>query len=123
MNRYPINNIPARRASGGEEASPLLKLARRIREEQGAEQLKAFFAAMRPFAAPNELKRVSESFGIEIPEAPERGSLKREAPRETSQGDPLRMMRSLMQMMTLMKGGGGDFNLLANMLNGGKQPK
>ena len=43
----------------------MLLLARRIREEQGAEGLKAFLFAMEPFAAPYELKSLAERFGIE----------------------------------------------------------
>ena len=48
-----------------EERPPLLMLARRIREEQGTEGLRAFIIAMEPFAAPYELKNIAARFGME----------------------------------------------------------
>lgn len=41
------------------------RIARRIREEQGIEQLQAFLAAMVPFVAPNELRGVCAGFGLD----------------------------------------------------------
>ena len=68
MQRIPTRNVSPRQATnqrqGNGEVSPVLMLARRIREEQGVEQVSAFLRAMIPFAAPNELKRIAESFGI-----------------------------------------------------------
>jgi|GEM_PF-284031 len=61
----PMQTVP--KEAENEERSPLLLLARRIREEQGAEGLKAFFSAMQPFAAPYELKNIAERFGMENP--------------------------------------------------------
>lgn len=61
----PMQTVP--KEAENEERSPLLLLARRIREEQGAEGLKAFFSAMEPFAAPYELKNLAERFGMEHP--------------------------------------------------------
>ena len=71
MQRVPTRQrqtMPADRQQGGRqqhnETTPALLLARRIREEQGVEQLKAFLAAMEPFVAPNELRSISSGFGI-----------------------------------------------------------
>ena len=60
----PMQTVPEE-AKKQEERSPLLLLARRIREEQGADGLKAFLSAMQPFAAPYELKNLAERFGME----------------------------------------------------------
>lgn len=62
----PMQTVPEE-AKKQEERSPLLMLARRIREEQGADGLKAFLSAMQPFAAPYELKNLAERFGMENP--------------------------------------------------------
>ena len=81
------------------EASPLLQLARRIREEQGAEQTRAFLRAMVPFAAPGELKNVSEGFGIPfdpVPDTPIRPSPKPEYKPPFS--DPMSLIAMLMQL-------------------------
>lgn len=71
MQRVPTRQrqaMPADRQQGGRqqnnEASPALLLARRVREEQGVEQLKSFLAAMEPFVAPNELRSICGGFGI-----------------------------------------------------------
>lgn len=62
--QFVPNGNAAKRPQGG-EASPFLRIARRIREEQGIEQLQAFLAAMVPFVAPNELKGVCTGFGLD----------------------------------------------------------
>lgn len=62
--QFVPNGNAAKRPQGG-EASPFLRIARRIREEQGIEQLRAFLAAMVPFVAPNELKGVCAGFGLD----------------------------------------------------------
>ena len=62
--QFVPNGNAAKRPQGG-EASPFLRIARRIREEQGIEQLRAFLAAMVPFVAPNELKGVCTGFGLD----------------------------------------------------------
>lgn len=59
----PMQTVPEEAKK--EERSPLLLLARRIREEQGADGLKAFLIAMEPFAAPFELKNLAAQFGME----------------------------------------------------------
>ena len=62
--QFVPNGNASKRPQGG-EASPFLRIARRIREEQGIEQLRAFLAAMVPFVAPNELKGVCTGFGLD----------------------------------------------------------
>lgn len=68
MQRVPTKNTPMNVQNNGrviaQETSPLLSMARRVREEQGVEQLRAFLSAMAPFAAPNEIKRLCDSFGL-----------------------------------------------------------
>lgn len=61
----PMQTVPEE--AKAEERSPMLLLARRIREEQGVEGLRAFLLAMEPFAAPYELKNLAERFGMEHP--------------------------------------------------------
>ncbi|MCR5808019.1 MAG: hypothetical protein K6G56_00500 [Clostridiales bacterium] len=104
----------------GGEASPLLRLARRIREEQGAERVREFLAAMMPFAAPGEIRHISEGFGIPFESvenagrrrnnnrngqsAEERLSLD-DRPQRASQSDQgMNMLRTLMQLKGLMNG-------------------
>lgn len=106
-----MQRTPANRNEGNGEAQPLVKLARRIRSEQGAEQLKAFLQAMTPFFAPNELKNIAEDFGVEFrerqPEPPAQPQ-----PRQ----DPMDMIRSIMQIKTLMSG--ADPQALMRLLGG-----
>lgn len=49
-----------------QEQSPALAMARRVNAEQGKEQLKAYLLAMEPFVAPNELRSISNSFGLDF---------------------------------------------------------
>lgn len=63
--RQSVPNVNAAKRPQSGEASPFLRIARRIREEQGVEQLRAFLAAMVPFVAPNELKSVCSGFGLD----------------------------------------------------------
>ena len=123
MQRYPTRNLPARQAGPEEgEISPVLRLARRIREEQGPEQVKAFIAAMRPFAAPNELRRIGESFGIDydsIPPEPLKAQEpeRRSESRSSGPADQLRMIQTLMQLMGAAKGGADPIKLMGMMRN------
>lgn len=140
MQRIPIRSLPqqAQRTEPGRggEPSPMLLLARRIREEQGVEQVRSFLAAMTPFAAPNEIKRIGEGFGIpyeSIERATrrdnggegygERRSAGRDAERPSAFGgnpfagsgsaaNGLTMIRTAMQLRTLMSGGGDPEKLL-----------
>ena len=113
-------NVPPRRAAGGGEASPLLLLARRIREEQGPEQTRAFLEAMRPFAAPNELKRIGEGFGIEFDPAPYTPPVRYEqpAPKRPNGSGQLDMLRTFMQLRTAMQSGGMDPVKLLSLFDG-----
>lgn len=121
MQRIPMRNLPPGNAPQGEDTSPLLKLARRIREEQGAEQVREFFIAMTPFVAPGELRFAAAGFGIE-PEALSRGAQRKEAnegPKKQAANrgpDPM----DLIGMMMRLKGMGGqtmDPMKLIEMLN------
>lgn len=125
MQRMPTRRLPA----GGQtvnamesETSPLLELARRIRREQGVEQLRAFLRAMLPFSAPNELRYVSEAFGIsfesisahmeriQVPAAEHT-----DAGRARNGQNQLDMLKMLLQVTSMMKGG-GDMMKLLNMM-------
>ncbi|MBO4563273.1 MAG: hypothetical protein J5772_06655 [Clostridia bacterium] len=147
MQRIPSRTAP--RSAGTqkqEEPSPMLRIARRIREEQGAEQVRAFLAAMLPFAAPNEIRRIGEGFGIPFESIeslrapqiapPARQSFKepvRQAPFQSpvmgsgipQTGDAgidravnsLNMIRTVMQLKNAMAGGADPMKLMG-MLNG-----
>lgn len=55
-----------------EEPSPIVNMARRIRDEQGVSGLRDFLSAMEPFAAPNELRSLASRFGMDYDEIRER---------------------------------------------------
>lgn len=88
------------------EPSPLIRLARRIRQEQGPAQTRAFLSAMIPFAAPGELTNAAESFGIS-PESVfgERAKETRpESPplnNQQNMGDIIRMIQMLSQLRAI----------------------
>lgn len=127
MQRIPSGRMPSGQAQPAEEPSPLLRLARRIREEQGSEQVRAFLAAMAPFAAPNEIRRVGESFGISR-ESLEYEMQKRapqpQKPQNTNNQqsmngmmNQLNQLRTIMQLSGMLKNG-GDPSALLNLLGG-----
>ena len=127
MNEGPVGAntstaIVPRGAGSEEEASPILPLARRIRAEQGAEQVKAFLEAMRPFAAPNELKHIGRSFGIELSEAQTSIAETRPTqsqPANASSAMPqLQMLQRLICLQNLMNGGKADTSDLMRVLGG-----
>lgn len=106
------------------DASPLLQLARRIREEQGAEQTRAFLRAMVPFAAPGELKNVSEGFGIPFdpaPETPLQPSVKPEYKPPFS--DPMELIAMLMQLKGRGSSGQSDPRIPINLIKELMRPK
>ena len=126
MQRMPTRNIEkgvqGRRPES--EASPMQKLARRIREEQGTEQVKAFLAAMGPFSAPNEIKRIGEDFGISYESIESfcaqkrydmRGREESRQPQASASTEPLNMLKTIMQLRSLL-GAGSDPGALMNML-------
>ena len=125
MQRIPAKTVPGRIAEHASEPSPLLKLARRIREEQGAEQTRAFLSAMLPFAAPGEIRRVGEGFGIPFesisgnPPAskaqPEYGEMR---PPANEAADRLRMLQAIMQLSGASRQGGPDIGKLLGLLGG-----
>lgn len=100
----------------GNEASALMKLARRIRSEQGAEQLKAFLQAMTPFFAPNELKNAAAEFGVTIDEAPREPRPVQIQTQAQPRQDPMELIRNIMQIRTLMSG--GDPQALFKLIGG-----
>lgn len=71
MQRMAPNSVPASKPMPVkpdiiEEASPALLMARRIRSEQGVEQLKRFLNSMEPFVAPAERMKIAESMGVRL---------------------------------------------------------
>lgn len=123
MQKMPARNMP-RSAAGNypEEPSPMLRLARRIREEQGVEQLRAFLAAMAPFSAPNEIRHIGEDFGIPFESIEAERRRKEEpsrvqpAPRQDSGGsrmaDQMNQIGMLLKLAGMMKNGGDMMDLI-----------
>lgn len=153
MQRLPTKNVPPRNSSSinsvhsdakalpavernnepAEAPSPLLLLARRIRQEQGADKLKDFLCAMRPFAAPNEIKRVGAGFGVSVDEAEtddrsgalrqgsaQAGAAGRGANQQVNgaQSQQMQMLQRLMLLQNALSGGGPDAASLLRMLGG-----
>lgn len=93
---------------------PLMLLARRIREEQGASSVREFLTAMTPFAAPGELRNVADTFGIpftSIEPAQQRLGPKPEPPNRKP--DPMGLLTLLMQ---LRGAGGAESNMPLSLL-------
>ena len=142
MQRMAPNSVPASKPMPAkpdiiEEASPALLMARRIRSEQGVEQLKRFLNSMEPFVAPAERMKIAESMGVRlnpsspraepeaakpplgmptIPSAPMMGQ---------SQGNPMSILSSMLgnKGMGAGNGGGLDPMMLMQMMNGMKRGK
>lgn len=75
MQRTMQQGTPAQRQQpyveqGSSEPSPALLMARRIRAEQGIDQLKRFLMAIEPFVAPAEREGIANSMGIHIEPSP-----------------------------------------------------
>lgn len=126
MQRFPTRGMPPHTVQDGrEEVSPVLRLARRIREEQGAEKVREFLAAMTPFAAPYELRHIAESFGISYESVERERSVRQEAPNNRQAPQPnagnmldqINRIKMLMQLSGMMKNG-GDPSALLNLLGG-----
>ncbi|MBR0025837.1 MAG: hypothetical protein IJP37_01625 [Clostridia bacterium] len=128
---------------------PALLLARRIRREQGAEQVRRFLAAMEPFLAPNERQSIAEQLGIRLQtqNPPPKGNQRQtesaqmptshpEEPQPRQRPNPqndrnndlsnLAQQVQLLQMLSQMGNQGGGFNpmllsQLMNGMNGGKR--
>ena len=119
MQRIPANNIPNHSAGASPEPSPLLRLARRIREEQGAEQTRAFLTAMLPFAAPGEIRRIGEGFGIPFESIQSAASQMHPQPKQPANGgntmNQLQLLQTLMQMKNAVQGGVPDINKLMSL--------
>lgn len=111
-------------ANRANDTSPALLMARRIRDEQGIEQLKLFLAAMEPFVAPYELKNISSGFGIEYDSL--MLSRKQNQNAQMNQGmqggnrnnpNQMRLMQMLMNMQGIAKSGKPDMMNLLKMMN------
>ena len=59
--------VQQQRPSSG---SPTIMMAKRVYQEQGMEQLKAFVVAIEPFVAPNELRTICSCFGLNFESLP-----------------------------------------------------
>lgn len=96
LQRLPTRSMQTTAVEREAEPTALIRLARQIREQQGAEQTRAFFLAMTPFVAPGELKHAASLFGIDLtPPA----ALSQNVPKAQSSGmDPMMLMAALMQM-------------------------
>ena len=116
MQRYPTRSLPSRQASGEGETPAIVKLARRIREEQGPEQVRRFIIAMRPFAAPNELLRLADDFGIDRASIQSAAEPQMQA-RSQSGADGLKLLQTAMQLSGAMRGG-MDMTKLIGLLSG-----
>ncbi len=152
MQRVPSNNTPLRSA-GAEanragvqtvvraqqaEGTPLMQLARRIRDEQGVEGLREFLCAMTPYSAPNEIKRTGENFGLSyesIIRSKAESAVKTEntaastemkRPQQTmqpGQQQGMQMLQKVMLLQNLMNSGnagnnGIDMNALMKLMGG-----
>ena len=97
--------------------TPLMLLARRIREEQGAASVRDFLTAMLPFAAPGELRNAAEAFGIPFEgiEPPQRTREPKPEP-SSRKPDPMSLLTLLMQLRGAGSGGDGDKNIPLSLL-------
>lgn len=122
----------------GMEQSPALLMARRVNTEQGTQQLKAYLLAIEPFVAPNELRNISGSFGLDF-DSIERPVKQTPAPeknrKQGSMGgmntgsmggmnmgsmggnNQMQMLQMMMNMQKLMKGG-GDISQIMKFMGG-----
>lgn len=107
------------------EGSPALLLARRVRSEQGVEQLKAYLLAVEPFVAPNEIRTISAAFGLNFdslqrPDVQRSGSSQsgfQENGAGSGSRNQFQMLQMLMNMQNMMKSG-GDISQLMKMMGG-----
>ena len=139
MQRVPtVHHRSIPETAGGaiphEAPSPLVALARRIREEQGVEGLKEFIAAMTPFAAPNELRNMASSFGVDYDgimaqKSPAYRAGEHEHGERRTGGNmgtmgnmggmmPLMQLMRMLPMLQGMMRGGGDMSALFKMMGG-----
>ena len=107
-------------------SSPTVMMAKRVSQEQGMEQLKAFVVAIEPFVAPNELRTICSSFGLNFESLP-RNAKQQQAqtvPGSHAQGsgsrNQMQMLQMLMSMQNMSKGG-MDISQLMKMMGGGSR--
>lgn len=115
--------VQQQRPSSG---SPTLMMAKRVYQEQGMEQLKAFVVAIEPFVAPNELRTICSCFGLNFESLP-RNAKQQQAqtvPGSHAQGsgsrNQMQMLQMLMSMQNMSKGG-MDISQLMKMMGGGSR--
>lgn len=112
------------------EQSPALLMARRVNTEQGTQQLKAYLLAIEPFVAPNELRNISGSFGLDFDsiEKPVRQTSAPEKNKKQSStgsmnmgnmggNNQMQMLQMMMNMQKLMQGG-GDISQIMKFMGG-----
>lgn len=112
------------------EQSPALLMARRVNTEQGTQQLKAYLLAIEPFVAPNELRNISGSFGLDFDsiERPVKQTPASEKNRKQGNtgsmnmgnmggNNQMQMLQMMMNMQKLMKGG-GDISQIMKFMSG-----
>ena len=121
-----IQVIAEQKANGTFNEAELMMMAKRVYQEQGMEQLKAFIVAIEPFVAPNELRTICSSFGLNFESLP-RNAKQQQAqtvPGSHAQGsgsrNQMQMLQMLMSMQNMSKGG-MDISQLMKMMGGGSR--
>lgn len=107
------------------DTSPALLLARRVRSEQGVEQLKAYLVAIEPFVAPNEVRAIGSAFGIDTDALPRPNIRQNQNQQGNAQNNSIgggnrnqmQMLQMIMNMQNMMKGG-GDISQIMRMMGG-----
>lgn len=101
-------------------------MAKRVYQEQGMEQLKAFVVAIEPFVAPNELRTICSCFGLNFESLPKNAKQQQTqtVPGGHAQGsgsrNQMQMLQMLMSMQNMSKGG-MDISQLMKMMGGGSR--
>ncbi len=101
--------------------SPAFQLAKRIRAEQGVEQVKKFIAAIEPFVAEEERKTISQRFGINFDDIKSISNNVNQSENkpDTSNNNGLDMQKMMMLLSTMMGGAGKtpDIMTLMSLMN------
>jgi len=136
MQKMPPN-MPTRRnvpktPYGGESASPALRMAQRIRDEQGPGRAREYLHAMEPYLAPAERSYIAEQMGIPLPQRKrEPASLRPPGPPSRAEpgtaasqsgqppmggGGPGNPPLQLLQLLSGMQGGANAAQGMGNMM-------
>lgn len=113
MQRLPTRSVRPSVMENESEPTALIRLARQIREQQGAEQTRAFFLAMTPFVAPGELKHAAGQFGIELDRPDVQPASQ---PGNRGGPDPMKLFGALMGMKGGLQGA-PDLMKLMELMN------